>query len=173
MEIAIGDWKLRNWSLNDIPALTRHANSFNVWINLGDTFPHPYTEDDARSWISRNEEQSESTHYAIASASEAIGAIGLVLRQDVERRSAEIGYWLGEAFWGKGIATSAVRALSEYAFATFDLVRLYGKVFEWNPASARVLEKCGYAFEGRLRKNATKDGKTIDELIYALVKEGT
>ncbi len=89
----------------------------------------------------------------------------------VNRHSAEIGYWLGEPFWGQGIATKAVRALTEYAFAHLDLVRIYGTVFEWNPASARVLEKAGYTHEGRLRKSITKDGKIIDQLLYAIVRE--
>ena len=87
------------------------------------------------------------------------------------RRTAEVGYWLGEPFWGQGIATHALQAFTEYAFATFDLVRLQAFVKEWNPASARVLEKCGFTLEGRLRKNVTKDGKTVDQLLYALVRE--
>ena len=89
----------------------------------------------------------------------------------VNRRSAEIGYWLGEPFWGQGIATKAVGALTDYAYAHLDLIRLYATVFEWNPASARVLEKAGYAHEGRLRKSVTKDGKIIDQLLYAIVRE--
>ena len=171
MEIIIGEWRLRSWAPNDISALVRYANNRNVWINLYDLFPHPYTEEDARSWIGRNEGQSPLTNFAIASAHEAIGGIGLTLHRDGERRTAMIGYWLGEPFWGRRIATSAVRAIAEYAFATFDLVRLYGKVFDWNSASVRVLEKCGFTFEGRLRKSVTKDGKTIGTLMYALVKE--
>ena len=101
----------------------------------------------------------------MASPSEAIGGIGLWLQQDVRRRSAEIGYWLGEPFWGRGIASAALRALTEYAFARFDLVRLYGCVYEWNPASAQVMEKAGYACEGRLRKSAVKDGQVIDPVL--------
>ena len=89
----------------------------------------------------------------------------------MHRRSALIGYWLGEPFWGKGIATNTLIKLSEYVFNNFDIVRLYAGVFEWNPASIRVLEKAGYSFEGRLRKHVTKDDQTIDELIYALVRE--
>ena len=109
--------------------------------------------------------------YAIASNEEAIGGIGLRLQTDVHRRSAELGYWLGEPFWGQGIATKAVGALTEYAFAHLDLIRLYATVFEWNPASARVLEKAGYIYEGGRRKSATKDGKTIDQLLDAIVRE--
>ena len=152
-------------------ALVKYADNRNIWINLRDRFPNPYREEDAQDWIERaNASPSEST-YAIASDEEAIGGIGLQFQQDVYRRSAEIGYWLGEVFWGQGIATKAVRGLTEYAFAHLDLIRLYAGVFEWNPASARVLEKAGYAYEGRRRKSVTKDGKTIDELLYAIVRE--
>ena len=87
------------------------------------------------------------------------------------RRSAEIGYWLGEPFWGRGIATAALRAVTDYAFAQHDLVRLHAAVYEWNPASARVLEKVGYVLEGRLRKSVTRDGQTIDGLLYARIRE--
>ena len=86
------------------------------------------------------------------------------------RRSAEIGYWLAEPFWGQGIATRAVRALSDWAFASFDLVRIFAAVFETNPASARVLEKAGFALEGRLRQSITKNGRTFDELLYARLR---
>jgi RimJ/RimL family protein N-acetyltransferase len=111
------------------------------------------------------------TNFAIAVAGEAVGGIGFILQPDVARRSAEIGYWLGEEFWGRGIATEAVIAMTARAFANHDLCRVYAHVFEWNRASARVLEKAGYEFEGRLRKSVTKDGKTIDQLMYAVVRE--
>jgi RimJ/RimL family protein N-acetyltransferase len=110
------------------------------------------------------------TSYAIVVDGEAVGGIGIVLQPDVFRRSAEIGYWLGEQYWGRGIVTEALRALTEYAFANFDLCRIYAGVFESNPASMRVLEKAGYAFEGRMKKAVTKDGKTMDDFIYAITR---
>ncbi len=169
--IDIGGWWIRSWRPTDVTALLKYADNRNIWLNLRDRFPNPYLEEDAQQWIERaNAPQSELT-YAIASNEEAIGGIGLHLQQDVYRRSAEIGYWLGEPFWGQGIVTKAVRALTEYAFANLDLIRIYGAVFEWNPASARVLEKAGYTYEGRLWKSVTKDGKTIDQLLYAIVRE--
>ncbi len=170
MEIGIGAWKLRPWAAGDEAALVKYANNRKIWRNLRDAFPHPYTMDDARAWVSKNFGRDEVTEFAIASDSEAIGGIGIRLEQDVARRSAEIGYWLGEPFWGKGIATLAVRAVSAYAFANFDLVRLQACVFEWNPASCRVLEKAGFSLEARLRKAVTKDGQTIDQFTYALVR---
>ncbi len=89
----------------------------------------------------------------------------------MHRRSAEIGYWLAEPYWGRGIATRALRAFADYAFATFDLVRLYGTPFEWNPASARVLEKAGFAYEGLLRQSITKDGRSVGAWMYGLVRD--
>ena len=171
MEIPAGGCVLRPWRDGDEPALVKYANNRNIWINLKDIFPYPYTMENAASWVQLQQDRDPPTDLAIASADEAIGAIGLRLQSDVYRRSAEVGYWLGEPFWGKGIATHALRAMTEYAFATFDLVRLEAFVKEWNPASGRVLEKCGFTLEARLRKRVTKDGQTVDQLLYALVRE--
>ncbi|MDE2785957.1 MAG: GNAT family protein [Chloroflexota bacterium] len=115
-------------------------------------------------------QQATETDFAIASESELIGGIGIQTQRDVHRRSGEIGYWLGEPFWGRGIATAVLRTFTEYAFEQFDLVRVYGYVYEWNPASARVLEKVGYQFEGRLKKSVTKDGQVIDQFVYAITR---
>ena len=171
MEIEIGGWKLWRWRPGDEAALVRHANNWNVWINLRDSFPHPYTEADAKAWVASVKDQDSVTSFAIVSAGEAIGGIGLTLLSDVARRSAELSYWLGEPYWGRGIATKAVDAIAHYAFATFDLVRLEAGVLEWNLASVRVLEKVGFTLESRVRKGATEDGKTIDYFLYALVRD--
>ena len=171
MEIVFGDWKLRRIAHGDEESLARYANNRNVSINLRDGFPHPYTLDDAREYIQGTIDQNPLTSFAIASDQEFIGGITLHLQSDVAKRSAEIGYWLGEPHWGKGIATAALQALVEYAFAEFDLVRLYAHVFEWNTASVRVLEKAGFSLEARMRKAVTKDGQTIDEFLYALVRD--
>jgi len=93
-----------------------------------------------------------------------------VLQTDLLRRSAEIGYWLGEEYWGRGIMTEAVRAMTEYAFETFDINRVYAGVLEYNLSSVRVLEKNGYVCEGRLRQAYTKDGKTYDQLLYSIIR---
>lgn len=170
MELKLSKSVLRAWKPGDEASLVLHANSRIVWRNLRDAFPHPYTFADAKRWIETANPVTPITNFAIEVDGAAVGAIGLVLREDVFRRSAEIGYWLGEEFWGRGIVTEAVRAVTEYAFATFDLCRVYAGVFEWNPASMRVLEKAGYEFECRMKKSVTKDGETIDELIYAVVR---
>jgi RimJ/RimL family protein N-acetyltransferase len=124
----------------------------------------------ALSWIELSQRVHPVTNFAIVVDGAAVGGIGLILKDDIYSRSAEIGYWLGEELWGRGIVSEAVRALTDWAFLNFDLCRIYAGVFEWNPASMRVLEKAGYQLEARLRKRVTKDGQTIDELIYAVVR---
>jgi len=170
MELKLNNSTLREWKEGDEQSLVLHANNRRIWRNLRDAFPHPYTLADAKHWIQIANPTTPSTNFAIVVDGAAVGGIGLLLKDDVFRRSAEIGYWLGEEFWGRGIVTEAVRAVTDYAFATFDLCRVYAGVFEWNAASMRVLEKAGYQFESRTRKSVTKDGQTIDELIYAIVR---
>ena len=170
MELKLKTCTVRSWEWRDRDAIVRHANNRNVWINLRDRFPHPYTAADARRWLDVVVGQKPEANFAIAVAGEVVGGIGFTVQFDVARRSAEIGYWLGEAFWGRGIATEALIAVTDYAFSNYDVCRLYAHVFDWNGASARVLEKAGYAFEGRLQKSVTKDGQTIDQLMYAMVR---
>ena len=153
MRIDVDGWQIRSFRTQDAEALARYANNRNVSRNLRDEFPYPYTLAHAETWISFAAQQFTESDFAIASATELIGGIGLRIQRDVHRRSAEVGYWLGEPFWGRGIATAALRAFTEYAFSQFDLLRLYGYVYEWNPASARVMEKAGYVCEGRLRQS--------------------
>jgi [ribosomal protein S5]-alanine N-acetyltransferase len=162
---------VRSWKRSDLDSLVRYANNRKVSINLRDIFPYPYTMRDALNWYEIVRDSEPETSFAIAVAEEAVGGIGFTFETDVSRRSAEIGYWLGEEFWGRGIVTDALIAVSEHVFENYDICRLYAHVFEWNPASARVLEKAGYEYEGRMRKSVTKDGHTIDKLMYALVRE--
>jgi RimJ/RimL family protein N-acetyltransferase len=170
MKIEFGDCHIREYDADDAPALVRYANNHKVWRNLRDRFPHPYTHRDAFRWLRQVGRQIPAHDFAIATEKELIGAIGLQFQDDVHRRSAEIGYWLGEPHWGKGIATRAVCCLTEFAFANTPLVRIYANVFEWNPASARVLEKAGYSYEGRLRKSVLKDDQLIDQLVYSVLR---
>lgn len=150
--------------------LVHHADDREVWLNLRDRFPHPYTDADARDWIRAAAGQRPVQSFAIEVEGRAGGGIGVHPMVDVHRRTAEIGYWLGKEFWNRGIATEAVRATAEYAFPAFDLARLEALVYEWNPASARVLEKAGFQLEARLRRAITKDGRTIDALLYSMVR---
>jgi ribosomal-protein-alanine N-acetyltransferase len=171
MEIALSRCVVRSFRPGDAPSLARHANNRKIWINLRDQFPHPYALADAEQWIGEVAGADPESHFAIAVDGAAVGAVGLHLKRDIRRRSAEIGYWLGEELWGRGIATEAVRAVTEHAFARFDLARVYAGAFEWNEASMRVLEKAGYAREARLRKAVIKDGRTIDLVLYAIVRD--
>lgn len=158
---------LREWRPADEGSLVLYANNRNIWINLRDRFPFPYTRKDARKWIRQANLGMTQTQFAIVVDGAAAGGIGFEVKRDVFRRSAEIGYWLGEPFWGRGIMTEAVQAVTEYAFKNFDLCRIEAGIFEWNLASMRVLEKAGYECEARLKKSVTKDGITVDQLIYA------
>ena len=171
MKLELKTCTLRSWEWRDRESIVRYANNPKVARNLRDRFPHPYTDRDARNWLDVVVDAEPETNFAITVAGEAVGGIGYTLQYDVDRRSAEIGYWLGEEFWGRGITTEALIAVTDHAFANHDLCRVYAHVFEWNPASARVLEKAGYAFEGRLRKSVIKEGQTIDQLMYAIIRE--
>jgi RimJ/RimL family protein N-acetyltransferase len=171
MQIILSRCCLRPFRDGDQASIVRNANNRKIWINLRDRFPHPYTSADADAWVRQVAGQDPPTQCAIEVGGEAVGGIGITLQDDVHRRSAEIGYWLGEPFWGRSIMSEAVPAFTAYAFATFDLCRIYATVFEWNPSSGRILEKAGYKLEGRLRKSVTKDGRTIDQLLYACVRE--
>jgi RimJ/RimL family protein N-acetyltransferase len=173
MRLELKTCTVRSWEWRDRASVVRYANNRRVSINLRDRFPYPYTDRDARSWLDAVIGSEPETNFAIDVAGEAVGGIGYTIQFDVDRRSAEIGYWLGEDFWGRGIATEALIAVTDHAFTKHDLCRLYAHVFDWNPASARVLEKAGYAFEGRMRKSVTKEGQTIDQLMYAMIREET
>ena len=157
--------------MGDEPALVRHADNRKIWLNVRDRFPHPYTPADAEAWVARAVAATPETQFAVEVEGEAVGGVGLFLQSDVERYSAEIGYWIGETFWGRGLATAVVRGFTDYAFDTFELCRIYANVFEWNPGSCRVLEKAGYVLEGRLRSAAVKDGFALDGFLYATVRE--
>jgi [ribosomal protein S5]-alanine N-acetyltransferase len=170
MEITLTRCTIREWRVGDEDSLVRHANNPKIWRNVRDAFPHPYTRRDAEQWIALSISQSPAVSFAIEIDGEAVGGIGLVPREDVYRRSIEIGYWLGEAYWGRGVMTEAVRAITDYAFSNFDVCRVFAGVFEWNRGSARVLEKAGFEFETRLKNSITKQGQSIDELLYAMVR---
>ncbi|MBI1874049.1 MAG: GNAT family N-acetyltransferase [Acidobacteria bacterium] len=168
MQLPIGC--IRSFRQDDARALARYANNRNIWLNLRDRFPHPYMIDDARRFLEGVVGQAPETVFAIDIDSEAAGAIGLILHEDVERCSAELGYWLGEPFWGRGVMTEAVKGVTAHAFEAFSLTRVYAVPFASNLASARVLEKAGYVLEARLRRSAIKADVVTDQLLYATVR---
>lgn len=160
---------MRDWARSDKPSLLRYANNRNVWRNLTDRFPHPYTDADAEAWFALLEGMCEPSHWAIEVDGEAAGGIGCVVGKGERAKLAQFGYWLGEPYWGLGVMTAAVKAVVPYAMERFRLVRLESPVFEWNPASMRVLEKCGFAREAVLRSSVAKDGQIIDSVLYAFI----
>jgi RimJ/RimL family protein N-acetyltransferase len=168
--IPFDEYVIRRFRKDDIDALVRHANNRKVWLNLRDVFPHPYERQHAREWLETVRSMDPELAFAIADAQELIGGIGLHPQTDVLRRSAELGYWLGEPYWGKGIATRAVRAMTEWGFANLDVNRIFAYVFGWNASSARVLEKAGFIFEGRMRQAVYKDGQLTDMLVYGRLR---
>ncbi|KAK4459731.1 putative N-acetyltransferase [Cladorrhinum samala] len=166
----------------DVDSLAEAANNPKIARWMRDAFPHPYTKADAKAWISIANSASPLRDFAICSlpdggggsepaAAVVIGGIGLKVRDDIHYRTMEIGYWLSEPHWGRGISTEAVIAFSEWAFETFGhVVRLEAEVFEGNLGSARVLEKAGFEFEGRRKKAVEKSGVVLDALIYCKLR---
>lgn len=164
---------VRRFRAGDGPDLVRHANSAAVARNLRDAFPHPYTDHDAAAWLVRANDDEAERSFAITAADAVIGGIGLKREFDVNRLTNEVGYWLGEAWWGRGIATASLQAVSTWAFAELDIVRIWGGVYSSNPASCRVLEKAGYVYEGTLHRSVIKNGVILDQLVYARLRPET
>jgi RimJ/RimL family protein N-acetyltransferase len=171
-ELDCGLCRLRPWRKTDRESLVRHANNRRVWRNLRDRFPHPYDEANATGWLAvAGEVPPPPGVWAIEVGGEAVGGLGLERLADVERHTAEIGYWLAEPLWGRGIATAAVRCAADHALEQPDLWRLVAAVFAWNAASMRVLEKAGFKLEAVLRCSAFKDGTVLDQVVYARTRD--
>jgi RimJ/RimL family protein N-acetyltransferase len=171
MELKLDQCSLRPWREGDQHDLVRHANNRKVWLGLRDRFPHPYTFTDADSFVSRIQAIAPITNFAVTVSDRPVGGIGLMLGEDVERISAEIGYWLGEEFWGRGIATAAVRGLTRHALANFNLNRVFALPYSDNAPSIRVLQKARYRHEGTLVGSAIKDGRIRDQELFAITRE--
>jgi RimJ/RimL family protein N-acetyltransferase len=167
MQLVMKSCTVRPWQLDDAESLARNANNRKVWLALRDLFPHPYTIQDAHEFLQRAINEQPITKFCIEIDGAAAGGIGIHLGDDVHRHTATLGYWLAEDFWGQGIMTETVTALTDLWFDNFSLHRISAEVFANNPASVRVLEKAGFLFEGRLKKNVIKDGELLDSLLYA------
>jgi [ribosomal protein S5]-alanine N-acetyltransferase len=172
VKLECGRCVLRPWSEGDAPSLVRRANNYEVWRRLRDRSPLPYSQADAEQWIAFAQQQDPQTQFAIEVHGEEVASgITLELGSDIERCSAEIGYWLGEAFWGKGITTAAVRALTSYGFEVFNHTCVFAVPFANSTASIRLLEKCGYVREGVMRRRAIKEGVVLDQVLYAVTHQ--
>jgi RimJ/RimL family protein N-acetyltransferase len=171
MLLELSNGRVRSWTAADVSSLAQHANNRRIWETLRDRFPYPYTRADAVTFIRRVRSSLPETSFAIEVEGAAAGGIGFMLQHDVERVSAEIGYWLGEAYWGRGICTEAVRAVTAFAIEQHALTRVFAVPFAHNTPSQRVLEKAGYIQEGRMRRSAIKDGRICDQLLYGFVAD--
>jgi RimJ/RimL family protein N-acetyltransferase len=171
VQLSLQTCSVRQWTFADLQSLVRHANNRDIWIHLRDRFPYPYLEDHGRSFLEHITAQSPPMVWAIEVDNAAVGAIGLEPKTDVERVSAEIGYWLGQTYWGRGIVTEAVAAVTAHAFQRFDLLRIFALPFADNPGSIRVLEKAGYVLEGRLPQSTIKDGRVRDQLMFGAYRK--
>jgi RimJ/RimL family protein N-acetyltransferase len=161
---------IRDWQQGDEPFIAHHANNYKIWKNLMNVFPYPYTYDDATSWVAFNIGKSPALNFAIVYDGEPVGSIGLVPDTDVHAKNYSMGYWIGEEYWGKGLATIAAKWLTNYAFANFEIGRLTAAVFEGNEASMQVLLKSGFILEAKLKEAVYKDNKFRDEYIFLYPK---
>lgn len=163
---------LSPWSLSYAEDIARGLNNRAVQDNLRDGLPLPYTGRDAEDYIRQALAAPPGSQYAWAILAEgrAAGSIGIFRRENIHRRTAELGYWLAQPYWGRGIVTAAVTEACRRVFADTDLLRIFAMPYATNAASCRVLEKAGFACEGTLRKNAVKSGRVLDMKLYALVK---
>jgi RimJ/RimL family protein N-acetyltransferase len=164
--------QLRPLQRGDAPRLAELANNKNISKNLRDGFPHPYSLADAEAFIESCNNQEPAQVFAIEYNGQFAGNIGIHPAEDVYRKSAEIGYFIGEPYWNKGIMTQAVNQMVEYVFSHFDIVRIYTGIFEYNIASQRVLEKCGFKKEAVFEKAIFKNNQLWAEVRYALIKPG-
>ena len=169
MQRVLDRCELRAFKPEDAQSIAQMANDLSVWRNLRDMFPHPYTLEHARVFIEHTLSQSPTPHRAIVVDGHAVGTIGLKLGTDVERISAELGYWLGAPYRGRGVMTEAIRAFTDDAFETFSLTRIFALPFASNMASCRALEKAGFVLEAVLRRSCIKEGQILDQRQYARI----
>lgn len=164
--------KIKKWELSDAAALAAALSNKKIQDNLRDGLPYPYTEQDGRDFISAmlSANKNETVDFAITVDKEVVGSIGVFRQGNIHRQTAELGYYIAEEYWGKGIMTEAVKQICEYVFDKSDIIRIYAEPFAHNTASQRVLEKAGFQYEGTLRKNAVKNGEVIDMKMYSLLK---
>lgn len=164
------DITLRNWTLDDLDNLVRNANNKKIADNLTDAFPHPYSRGAGEAFIDMRLKETTTKVFCIDVNGEASGAVGFFPQQDVFRLNAEMGYWIAEPFWGKGIVTKAIGLSLPKAFELFDINRIFARPYGTNLASQRVLEKSGFILEARFEKTVIKNGMLLDELVYAYRK---
>lgn len=167
------EFQLRSWEIGDAKALAQAADNFNIAKNLRNAFPNPYTLDDAIWYINDSiaNEGKKQISYAIEIEGRAVGSIGIFVKDDVYEKSAELGYWLAEDYWRKGVMTKAVQMICKEAFASFDIVRIFAEPFADNAGSRGVLEKAGFTYEGTMRNGIYKNGEIHSYCMYSILRE--
>ena len=168
----ISNFELREWRLSDAASLAENANNMNIWNNLRDALPHPYSEENGKQFIVMAISQPKpATFFAIVVDGKAVGSIGISLHTDVERITAELGYFIGEKYWNRGIMTEVVKQMVAYSFANFPLRKIYATPFDFNLASHKVLQKAGFEREAILKQAAIKNGIVVDLHYYSFIKQ--
>jgi RimJ/RimL family protein N-acetyltransferase len=162
---------LRPWNEADLESLVENANNLSIAKFMTDGFPHPYAAENGKAFIAFATKDDPVHIFAIDIEGKGVGGIGIHPQQDILRKNAELGYWLGEKYWGNGILTRAIPQVLEFAFTTYDINRVFARPFGTNVASQRVLEKTGFSLEATLEKTVFKNGEFLDELIYAIRRD--
>lgn len=164
---------IRKWRMSDAADLAAALSNKNILDNLRDGLPYPYTEQDGEEYISAmlSADENDTFAFAITVDGKAVGSIGVFRQENIHRRTAELGYYIAEEYWGRGIMTEAVRRICRYIFENSDIIRIFAEPFAHNAASCRVLEKAGFQYEGTLRSNAVKNGRVVDMKMYSLLRQ--
>lgn len=164
---------LREWQYKDAPSIAEAANNCHIAQNLRNTFPYPYSIEDAKWYVNDciSKEGKNQITYAIEVDGKAVGSIGIFVKSDVYEKSGELGYWLSEDYWRQGITSHAVRLICKQAFADFDIIRIFAEPFDYNTGSRGVLEKAGFTYEGTMRNGVYKNGKVYSYCMYSLLRE--
>ena len=164
--------KIRKWEMKDATELAATLNNKNIQDNLRDGLPYPYTEDDAKFYINEmlKADKNSVFAFAITTDNKVVGSIGVFRKDNIHSRTAEMGYYIAESFWGKGLGTCAIKQTCQYVFNNTDILRIFAEPFSYNIASCRILEKSGFKCEGVLRSNAVKNNQILDMKMYSLLK---
>jgi len=164
-------YNLRPWMIDDLDSLVMFANNNNIAKFMMDKFPHPYTREAGENFINFATQESPVNIFAIEVEGKAAGGIGLHPLQDVERMNAEMGYWLAEPYWGKGIITKAIMQMVDYGFTNFPIHRIFARPYGTNAGSQKALKKAGFSLQATLPKWAVKNDEELDILIYTIQKK--
>lgn len=164
--------KIRKWELSDAADLAAALSNKKIQDNLRDGLPYPYTVQDGMDYISAmlSADEEKTFAFAVTIDRKVIGSIGVFRQENIHRQTAELGYYIAEEYWGRGIMTEAIKQICKYVFGRSDIIRIYAEPFAYNTASCRALEKAGFQYEGTLRSNAVKNSEVIDMKMYSLLK---